>query len=232
MKHIILSVIMIAAIMITITGCSNPFKPSGEGVNEMALEYLEEKYGEKFEYAAPTGASYTGTRSFLAKCESFGENRVLVEIENFKDEENRVIRDNYLAVKYEDEMSDYLSDLANEQFGECKVWHGNNHTSSADLPANASFDEFLKDPNNQLYGWIVVKKSDYNDRSQLTEILETITSECAAEDISMSVVVLDDLKYAECNSEKARDYSIRNDCAAKGEILRGEGSTSIDYYDE
>ncbi len=232
MKHTILSAILITAIMIACTGCSNPFKPAEKSVNEMALEYLEEKYGEKFEYAAPAGSSYTGTRAFLAKCGSFGDNRILVEIEDFKDEEKRVIRDNYLVVKYADEMSDYLSGLVNEQFGECKVWHGNNHTSSANLPANASFDEFLKDPSNQLFGWIVVKKSDYNDRSQLAEILETITAECAAEDISISVVVLDDLKYADCNSEKARDYSIRGDCFAKGEILRGEGSTSIDYYGE
>ncbi len=43
MKHIILSAILITAIMIAGTGCSNPFKPAEKSVNEMALEYLEEK---------------------------------------------------------------------------------------------------------------------------------------------------------------------------------------------
>ncbi len=207
-------------------------KESKKSVNELALEYLEQKYGEKFEYAAPSGASYTGTRTFLATCESFGDRHIVVEIENFRDEEKRVIRDNYLVVKYEDEMSDYLSKLANDQFGECKVWHGNNHTSSANLPANASFDEFLKDPSNQLFGEIVVKKSEYKERSQLAEILETITSECGAEDISISVLVIDDSRYADCSSKEARDYSLHNNCFAKGEIFRANGNTSIDYYEE
>ncbi len=230
MKHILLSAILIAAIMIEGTSC-NIFNDEPKlNVNEMALEYMEQKYGEKFEYKAPTGSSYTGNRTFLATCESFGDETVVVQIVNYKTDE-RQFRDNYLAIKYADRMIDYFSQIVNNQFGESKVYYSpTGKPLSADLPANATFEEYLMDPSDTILAWIVVKKSDYRDMDQLSEIMETISSDCAAGMMSVYLIVIEDSEYIDCTDSKARYYSMHELCFAKGEIFRANGNTSIDYY--
>ena len=54
--------ILLSAILIVGTSCSIFDNEPKQDVNELALEFLEQKYGEKFEYSAPVGASYTSTR--------------------------------------------------------------------------------------------------------------------------------------------------------------------------
>lgn len=221
--------ILIAAIMIGGRGCMFNNKPK-QDVNKLALEYMEQKYGEKFEYSAPTGSSYTGNRTFLAKCESFGDKTVVVQIVNYKTDE-RQYRDNYLEIKYADRLFDYLSQIVNNQFGESKVYYGPaGKPLSADLPANATFEDYLMDPSGTINAMVVVKKSDYKDMKQLSEIMETISSNCAAGSMSIVVLVIEDSKYIDCNLSKARDYNIRDNFFAKGEIFRANGNTSIDYY--
>ena len=226
MKRISLLAILIAAIMIGCTGCTL----TKENVNELALEYLEQKYGEKFEYYAPAGASYTGTRTFLAKCESLGDKTVVVQVVNYKTDE-RQYKDDYLEVKYAGQMRDYLSQIVNNQFGESKMYYApGGKPLSADLPADATFDDYRMDSSGTINGIAVVKKSDYKDMEQLSQVMETITSNCAAASISLVVLVIEDSKYIDCDSSKARDYNIRNNFFAKGEIFRVDGNTSIDYY--
>ncbi len=230
MKHFLLSVIMIAAIMIEGTSCNIFNDEPKVNVNELALEYMEQKYGEKFEYSAPTGSSYTGNRTFLAKCESFGDKTVVVQVENYKTDE-RTFRDNYLEIKYADRLSNYLSQIINDQFGESKLYYGTARKPlSADLPADASFEEYLKDPSGTINAYAVVKESDFNDMKQLSEVMETFSSDCAAGSMSIVLIVIEDLKYIDCNLSQARDYSMRENYIAKGKILRAEGDTSIDYY--
>lgn len=230
MKHILLSAILIAAIMIEGTSCDIFYNEPKQNVNELALEYMEQKYGEKFEYKAPAGSSYTGNRTFLATCESFGDQTVVVQVVNYKTEE-RQFRDNYLEIKYADQLYDYLSQIVNNQFGEFKLYYGTvGRPLSPDLPANATFEEYIMDPSGTINAYIVVKKSDFKDMNQLSEIMETITSNCAAGMMSIVLLVIEDSKYIDCTLSKARDYSIRENYFAKGEILRSDGDTDIDYY--
>ena len=230
MKHILLSAILIAAILIVCTGCDIFDNEPKVNVNELALEYMEQKYGEKFEYKAPAGSSYTGNRTFLATCESFGDETVVVQVENYKTDE-RTFRDNYLAIKYADRMFDYLSQIVNNQFDESKLYYApTGKPLSADLPADATFEEYLMDSSDTINAFAVVKESDFNDMKQLSEVMETITSDCAAGSMSIVVLVIEDSKYIDCNLSKARDYSMRENYIAKGEIFRANGKTSIDYY--
>ena len=232
-KRILLLAILFAIIMIGGTGCMFDNKPK-QDVNELALEYLEQKYGEKFEYYAPAGSSYTGTRTFLATCESLGDKTVVVQIVNYKSED-RQFKDNYLELKYADRLYDYFCQIIGKQFDEFKLFYYPMGMSlTADLPADAPFEDYLKDPSNNISNVMVVaKKSDYKDKTQLSQILETIASECAAEKLLVTVLVLDDSKYVDCELEEAR--AICNAVNGKfyyaqGEILRAGGKTSIDYY--
>ena len=230
MKHILLSAILIAAILIVCTGCDIFDNEPKVNVNELALEYMEQKYGEKFEYKAPAGSSYTGNRTFLATCESFGDKTVVVQVVDYKTDE-RQFRDNYLEIKYADRLSDYLSQIINDQFGESKLYYGTaGKPLSADLPADATFEDYLMDPSGTINAVAVVKESDFNDMNQLSEVMETISSNCAAGSMSIVLLVIEDSKYIDCNLSKARDYSIRENFIAKGKILRADGDTSIDYY--
>lgn len=230
MKRILLLAFLISAILIGGTGCMFD-NESKQDVNELALEYMEQKYGEKFEYYAPAGMSYTGTRNFLAKCETFGDKSVHVQIDDFRTE-NRKFRDDYIALKYADQLFDYIEQTAKKQFDEAKVvscW-GTGNALSPDLPADATFEEYMLDPEGRLVANIVVKKSDYKSRKQLAQILETVAANNAAGSTEFMIMVIDDSKYKGCTIDEARTYYNLKDYYAMGVLLRGDGDTSINYF--
>lgn len=133
------------------------FNKSPKSVNRLALEYMERKYGEKFEYVKPAGNSMTGTRNFIASCSSHGH--VLVQVDNFKDEEKRVFRDNHIAVKYEEKTREYIKEISDKEFTETKVLYSAAEKAlSEDLPGNATFEQFLADPESRIFAVIAVKK--------------------------------------------------------------------------
>ncbi len=204
-----------------------------QDVNDIALEYLEQRYDEKFEYLAPAGASYTGTRSFLATCESLGEKRILIEIENYKDENNRVIRDNYIAVKYTDRTKEFVGGIVNEKFGKSKVfYYPSNVTQSEDLPANASFEDFIKEEKGLYYISVAVRRSDYTDKSQLSAVLEKINEEIRANEISFDLIVVDDSEYDSCTIKTVSEMLGKDTYFAKGTLLRGNNKTDISFSGE
>lgn len=230
MKRVLSFAILIVTILIEGTGCMFDNKPK-QDVNELALEYLEQKYGEKFEYYAPAGMSYTGTRRFLAKCETFGDERIAVQIDDYKSE-NRKFRDDYIARKYANQLFDYIEQTVKKQFDEAKVvscWGTGNALSPA-LPADATFEEYMLEPEGRLVANIVVKKSDYKSREQLTQILETVVADNAAGTAEFIIMVIDDSKYEGCTIDEARNYYRLEDYYAMGELLRGNGDTSVNYY--
>ena len=231
MKHILLSVIMIAAIMITSTSCSNPFKPKEKSVNEMALEYLEEKYGEKFEYAAPAGSSYTGTRTFLATCESFGDKRVLVQIENYLDEDNRIVKDDYIAMKYEDNVRELFKKTADEEFGSSKIFY-NGGSTAMDLPSDASFEDYLSYKENLISAVISLPESGYENTEQLESLCEKISGKFSADELSCLIIVVDDDTYKPADEDEIRQLFLHRSRIAQAEINRYKGKDKLSMWED
>lgn len=203
MKRIFFAAILIAAALIGCTGCKSNEQKS---VNELALKHMEQKYGEKFEYVKPAGASYTGTRNF------FATGHVLVQIDNFKDEDKRVFRDNYIALKYEQKTQDWIKEIVDKEFPESKVYYNApEHALSADLPGNATFEQFLADPETILSTVIAVKYSDYSNKDQLKAIVEKISAASAAQRINLAIHILGDKEYNDFYSQTHNETVLNGD---------------------
>jgi len=168
-----------------------------QNINDAALEYMEEKYGEKFEYSAPYGNSMTGTHQLLVKCASFPDQKILVRIENYKSED-KVFLDNYIAVKYYKYTVDFLSECANKVFGEANVFYDvANEVPSPELTKNATFDEYLADKQVPLIILVEVKSSGFISEEQANKLAELITAK--GPHFFLSLVYVDDGEYGTFN---------------------------------
>ena len=158
---------------------SNSFKitlPQGKNheVSEAAFEYLENKYGEKFEYAAPWGDSMSNTKEILVTCESFPGQLIIVQVEDYQ-KSGEQFRDNYLAVKYQQQSTDFFNECAEKVFGEANAFFTPIKDGlSPNLPADATFEEFLADKRVKLVIYIEVKESTFEGESQAEELSRLI----------------------------------------------------------
>lgn len=201
---------------------------SEKSVNQLAIEYLEQKYGEKFEYSAPVGASYTGTRSFLVTCESFGEKSVLVQIENFMDSENRIIKDDYLVVKYEDNVRELLGKMADKEFGESKIFYNSSgRTIDPTLPADASFEEYLCCKDGLISAVIALPENGYKNAEQLKSLCSNILNTFSCDEISVLLIVVDNEKFKTADEDELRKIFVAESGVTQAELNRYNGKENI-----
>jgi hypothetical protein len=193
-KRIIVPAVLVVALLLGGAGCvQNRQQDKQRNINDDALVYMEQKYGEKFEYVSPWGSSYTGTHQLLVKCNSLQDQEILVQVENFK-QENKIFRDNYLAVKYREDTIAFCRDYANQVFGETTVFYEvADDGLSADLLATATFHDFLADTRVPLVIMIAVKASNFSTREQAQEVAELIAESGA--DFYLTIAVLEEAAY-------------------------------------
>jgi len=147
---------------------------SPQNINEAALSYMEQKYGEKFEYVAPWGNSMSGTHQLLVSCASFPGEEIAVQVENNR-AGDKVFRDNYLAVKYQQQTAGFFEECSKKVFTEAEAFCVVRKDGlSEDLPANASFEEYLSDSRANLVILVEVRESDFEDESQLNELVKLV----------------------------------------------------------
>lgn len=179
-----LVLILSLGILLGVSGCMGK-----KDVNDVALEQMERKYGEKFTYEGPFGDSMSGTRQLLVSCASL-DGLVLVEVENFR-KGPEIYRDNYFAVRYREETETFLRQCAEEEFGEVKVSYIVRQIAlSEDLPADASFEQYLAGGGVPLSFYIGVKESGYTSKEQVQRMAERIGASGA--EFYMSFLVLKD----------------------------------------
>ena len=110
----LLALILALVLLCTSCGIIAPFSPASpkRDVIDEALDYLEQKYGVFFQYSAPYGDSLSGDKSFYAIAGDLGdEDQVVVKILNYKSKD-RIIQDNYLNIKFRDQIRAYLQETA------------------------------------------------------------------------------------------------------------------------
>ena len=118
-----------------------------------------------------------------------------MKISNYKNE-NRVFQDNYLAVKYCEETTDFLNQCANEVFGDAKVYYNvAKRALSPGLSADASFEEYLADEEGYISAYIAVRASSFTAKEQAENVTDPILSACGAEYLSVLLVVVEDAEY-------------------------------------
>lgn len=199
MKKLINTLLIILSIM-SLSGCSPyPNKSKDEpNITEQALSYMENKYGETFEYAAPWGNSMSGDHSMLVACDSFPDKCVLVGVIDYKTEDKE-FRDNYIALKYEDETRRFLESNTSTIFEDYRVYYDTmRQTLSTDISADASFDEYLNDKECRIATYIVTNKSGFNTKEEVENMVNGILDKFGGRYLSVIVVVLSDEKYEVC----------------------------------
>jgi hypothetical protein len=128
-KRILILAMLVAALLLGGYGCmqNNPIQsspaPSGAAreLNTGALAYMEQKYGETFEYAAPWGSSYTtpGKRQILVSCASMPDKEILVVISG--DGASESYADNYMDFYFAPQSAAYLKQAADPYFDDTAV---------------------------------------------------------------------------------------------------------------
>lgn len=211
--------------MFLITGCKYLGNYQGGDssldVNELALLHMEEKYGEKFTYAAPSGNSMTGTREFLTFCESLPGKTVVAQIENYKTD-TPIYKDNYLEVLYEKDTISYFKKVADEVFGENIVhYEVSNLSVSSNLSKDTSFKSFYEDPSTFIVAYVEVKESEYNSNKQFEEFFTQLNSSNGS--IMVSVIVVKDSMYGtlELDDLKLLPYKEQDIASIYGETING-----------
>ena len=200
MKRILISVALFAVILLGETGCvqnNSAQDSSAQNINNVALEYMEQKYGEKFEYVAPWGNSLSGTHELIVSCTSLPGYEIVVQVENYK-QADKVFRDNYLAVKYQQETTEFLQRHAEEVFGQAIVlYEPSKDSQSESLSATAAYQEYLADTRTAIMPSIVVKRSCFTDKEQALQLARLISGSGVR--YLMSLMVISDADYESGN---------------------------------
>ena len=214
MKKKVFSMILLAISIATLLfggyGCMKSYlQDKKKSVNDVALEYMEQKYGEKFEYVSPWGYRLSKTHELLVRCDSLPEQDILVQVENYKTVD-RVFRDNYLAVKYKEETIAFFLRSATDVFGDANVFYKVAKMSlSPELSVNATFDEYFSDPCGFISACIEIKVSSFSDKEQVQKVIDSITTDYKGEHLALLIVFVDDELFGTYNEDTLRESVVR-----------------------
>ena len=179
-----------AIIMLGVTGCMKKNKNK----RELAVEYMEKKYGEKFEYSpGGGGTSISDTQFLLVTCASFPGQDIVVLIQKYlTDKDNMIFSDNYLAVKYRDETVEFITGCAESVFVGANVFINDlvYRANSPGLSANATFAEYLSDTRVHFTIMIEVKASSFTSKEQAQQATGLIGAH--GTNFYLTIVVVDD----------------------------------------
>ncbi len=186
---------------------------------QLALTYMEQKYGEPFTYVSPWGNTLTGTYQCIASCASLPDAQVVVQVENVRTPEQRVFCDNFPAVKYGRQTVDFLQSCADETFGRARVhYEVAAEALSPDLPGDVSFEDYLADTRVPLVVMVEVSAGDFAGRDQAQQLAEKIAA--AGPHFFLTVAVVPDDTYG------SYDRKGLNRAIATGAVLQC-GSLSV-----
>lgn len=204
MKKFLILGVFVLALLVGGTGCMNQQQvESGKNLTNTALAYLQEKYGQEFSYAGPWGNSLTGDHSFLATCQSLPGKQLVIVVKNYRSED-KIICDNYLAVKYEDETLSFLQSCVNEVFGSGRAFRDVlENPLSPDLPVDATMEDVLADTSVWQSVLFEVKESSFSDEEQVSRLADLLAQTGAH--FRMCVVFLPDSEYGIDNYDTLLD---------------------------
>jgi hypothetical protein len=229
-KRIIVPAVLVAALLLGGAGCvQNRQQDKQRNINDDALVYMEQKYGEKFEYVSPWGSSYTGTHQLFVKCNSTSSEEILVEVE--KTENGNIFRDNMLAVKYRQDTKDFLLECAEKIFGQAKIlYEPTKECQSESLSATASFAEYLADTRATIMPTIVVKTSSLSSKDQADALAQLVAAGGVRFLISLSIV--SDSDYEAGSWQSLGDFLAGKYKSTGATITNSNAQIEVDWTEE
>lgn len=154
------------------------------------VTYLQGKYGGDFawEEEAPN-AVYVGDTTRVSFARTPGiDTPILVEVDDYcgPDEE---FRDNYLALRYEHMVTEFLHSCGDSLLPGNMVYY-TPRQKGLTLPANTSFEDFLKQTDATLFFTICAKESSVQDKEDMERVGVAIAEDCW--NFQMFIVVIPD----------------------------------------
>lgn len=149
-------------LLILLGGCVNMGKTK-QSASAAAREYLEQRYGGTFTYSEPWGSFYTngGTARMLFTSSELNAD---IYVEAQQKEGEYTFQDNYLAVKYQQQMADAIQAVADDCFGSAKVFYELLiQPVSPELGPDASFQEYSADVSSGAAGTVVVSAEGFDE---------------------------------------------------------------------
>ncbi len=197
---------LLALSFLLFSGCTQ--STPKENINVVAINYMNQKYGDNCEYFGPYGDSMTGTHQLMISCDRYPGQNVLVAIKNYKDEENRIFLDNYLAVKYHNDTENFLKECAEQVFTEANVF---SEVVKLPLPAelsvDTSFEEYISDTTVPLDFLVEVDVNNFSSREQVQELINLLSK--YGSEFYLSVLVVDSNEYGSDSSDVLDDKMYR-----------------------
>jgi len=143
-KKYILAAILIAASVIGGYSCMKSEGENQNMSNKGALEYMEQRYGEKFEFIKSHGLHYsTNSRRIFVSCESFPGEEILVNI--VKDGKELKYYDNYMKYYFEEQVSDFIVNTAKNYFDDVTFKLNISATTlHSSINLTTTFDEYIR----------------------------------------------------------------------------------------
>ena len=138
----------------------NPFKPKKGGASAGALAYMEEKYGEPFEYVKPWATNYPEKRQIIVSCESMPGKEILVVIDIAGKVES--YRDNFMDVYFRPQTTEFFSEIASKYFDDFTIFVNDIRAPSEEsISFDTEFEEYIKNENHPMI--VNMKVTDTNE---------------------------------------------------------------------
>lgn len=168
MKRLPLELIVILMMSI-LSGCKNGYE------QQMVYDYLEDKYGETFEYSSPWGNSLYGDHELFVTCDSL-DSSIYVVVKDYR-ETTRTFHDNYVAVMYEEQTEQFMRDCIGEFFSDFHLYYDTPFEPCADdLNKQSTFEEYISDQTYVMHISVAVPIDSIENREQILKMAEKLGS--------------------------------------------------------
>lgn len=131
---------------------------------------------------------------YILKCNGFDE-RVYIYKKT-----NDEFYDNYVAVKYDKQMREFLNNKVNTYFSkEINLHYSMNKESvSQDVSADASFDDYVKESNAKVSFILEIKESSYSSDEQIKKLADELNN--VGLSYHFRVIVINDKEFGKYDS--------------------------------
>ena len=161
-----LTVILLLSIL---SGCKNGYE------QQMVYDYLEDKYGETFEYSSPWGNSLYGDHELFVTCDSL-DSSIYVLVKDYR-ETTRTFHDNYVAVMYEEQTEQFMRNCIGEFFSDFHLYYDTPFEPCADdLNKQSTFEEYISDQTYVMHISVAVPIDSIESREQILKMAEELGS--------------------------------------------------------
>ena len=230
-KRVIAALVLALGVLMCACGGRNGGNSLSMNENDRAIAYLSEKYAEPFTYYGGKGDSLYGAHELLAECESLKGRQVLVRVGTDKDK-NTVYSDNYVAVKYEDEVRKYIAGFFADSFSKVNVFYDVTMEALPDtVRPEMSLEDYLAADGPALIASIEVNASDYTGKDQIDALAKEMASRINR--LYFSVFVAKDADfYSGDDFTVLRDRRNKNDYDAYVEYELQGGEVQSEWKDK